>query len=239
LGWIALYDQIRERAWWPGLRSDVKRWVQHCPECQLYSRNDLQRHEEAHVIQPMPRTLGRWYIDWIGPLPETENGNKWIWIAIEETCRWPIARAVKHATAEIAARLLYQEIVVNYETPEEIVTDRGRNFLAQQLQSYLKIITAKHLKTSAYHPRTNGKVENYNALLGSMLAKCVKEQGTNGMSLFQRLCSIRVFEFVRQRDTRPFSYFTAWSPVYLALPQNPTFWTRKIPSIGKKYALSS
>jgi hypothetical protein len=90
----------------------------------------------------MSRTLGRWYIDWIGPLPETENGNKWIWTAIEETCRLPIARAVKDATSETAARLLYQEIVVNYDTPEKIVTDRGRNVLAQQLQSYLEIITA-------------------------------------------------------------------------------------------------
>jgi transposase InsO family protein len=174
LGWEALYNQVRHRAWWPGMRGDMKTWVQHCPECQIHSRNILQRHEEAHIIQPMPRTLGRWYIDWIGPLPETESGNKWIWTAVEETCRWPIACAVKDATAVTAARLLYQEIVVSYGTPEEVVTDRGRNFLAEQLQSYLEIITAKHLKTSAYHPRTNGKVENYNGLLGKMLSKCVK-----------------------------------------------------------------
>ncbi len=73
------------------MRGDIKTWVQHCSECQIHSRNILQRHEEAHIIQPMPRTLGRWYIDWIGPLPETESGNKWIWTAVEETCRWPIA----------------------------------------------------------------------------------------------------------------------------------------------------
>lgn len=58
--------------------------------------------------------------------------------------------------------------------PKEIITDRGRNFLALALEEYLEILLVKHLKTSAFHPRTNGKGENFNGLLGKMLAKCVK-----------------------------------------------------------------
>jgi transposase InsO family protein len=57
---------------------------------------------------------------------------------------------------------------------QEVITDRGRNFLSQELKGFMDIVNIRHLKTSAYHLRTNGKIENYNGLLGRMLAKCVK-----------------------------------------------------------------
>ncbi len=57
--------------------------------------------------------------------------------------------------------------------PADILTDRGRNFLATGLEYYLSTLMVKHLKTSAYHPRTNGKVEAFNGTLGRMLAKAV------------------------------------------------------------------
>jgi hypothetical protein len=156
------------------MRRDLQSWVRHCPDCQVHSRDDLQRHEEAHVIVQAPGPLSRWSIDWIGPLLETEGGNKWIWTAIEETTRWPLARGVKDATAVTAAQLLYEEILVNFGVPQEVITDRGRNFLSQELKGFMDLVNIRHLKTSAYHPRTNGKIENYNGLLGRMLAKCVK-----------------------------------------------------------------
>jgi hypothetical protein len=69
--------------------------------------------------------------------------------------------------------LLYEQIVVNFGVPDEIVTDRGRAFLANVLTSYMRKMGVKHRKTSAFHPRTNGKVENFNGTLGKMLAKAV------------------------------------------------------------------
>jgi hypothetical protein len=40
----------------------------------------------------------------------TEDGNKWIWTAIEETTRWPLARGVKDATAQTAVRRNFGEL---------------------------------------------------------------------------------------------------------------------------------
>jgi hypothetical protein len=71
-----------------------------------------------------------------------------------------LACAVKEATAETAAQFLYEQIVVNYGVPEEIISDRGRNFLARELKGFIDLLRIKHLKTSAYHPRTTGKIEN-------------------------------------------------------------------------------
>eukprot|EP00158_Paraphelidium_tribonemae_P008300 Partr_v1_DN28545_c0_g1_i2_m73298 putative Gypsy retrotransposon integrase 1 len=93
---------------------------------------------------------------------------------MDHATRWPIARALKNATHDEIAKFIYEEIVKNFGVPSEIVTDRGRNFLARPLESYIDLLRVKHRMTSAYHARTNGKVETYNGTLGKMLAKAVQ-----------------------------------------------------------------
>lgn len=42
-------------------------------------------------------------MDFIGPLPETEGGNRWIITAIDHATRYPVAMACKDATYETVA----------------------------------------------------------------------------------------------------------------------------------------
>ena len=166
-------EKLKSRVWWPGMSGDVLDWVSGCRECQLHSPNVLKPHEEAHVMKVVEKPFSRWSLDFIGVLPETQNGNRWIITAVDHCTRWPIARALKEATAKEVARFIYEEIVVRFGCPDEILTDRGKNFLANVLQEYLRELEVRHLKTSAFHPRTNGKVESLNGVLGRMLAKAV------------------------------------------------------------------
>lgn len=59
----------------------------------------------------------RWSIDFIGLLPESDSGNRWILVAVDHMTRWCVARAVKDATAEEVARFIYDEIVVKFGCP--------------------------------------------------------------------------------------------------------------------------
>ena len=93
--------------------------------------------EPLHPLTPVP-TFHRWSLDFIGQLPETSNGNRWILIAIDHTTKWPIAKVAQRATHEIVARFIYKEIVLNFGCPTEIITDRGNNFTTTTLNAYLK-----------------------------------------------------------------------------------------------------
>jgi hypothetical protein len=46
-------------------------------------------------------------------------------------------------------KLLYEEILVNFVVPQEVITDRGRNFLSQELKGFMDLVDIRHLKTSA------------------------------------------------------------------------------------------
>lgn len=75
------------------------------------------------------------------------------------------------ATSQRVVNALWDHIVLHYGFPHEILSDRGRNFLAPIVTAFLRKANIKRLTTSAYHPRTNGKVERYNGILESYLQR--------------------------------------------------------------------
>jgi hypothetical protein len=138
----------------------------------MFGNRQLKPHVNQFPNDEFDKPFYRWNLDFIGPLKPSESGNRWIITAIDSCTRWPVAKAVKNATVLEVAEFLYYDIVVQYGCPAEILTDRGSNFLANVTEKYLEILKTKHKKTSSYHPRTNGKVENFNGSLTRIIAKC-------------------------------------------------------------------
>lgn len=176
LGMDGTYNLIKARAWWPGIQKDVRTWVATCATCQKNTK-DAPCPKAPLCPLPIVNAFERWSIDFIGRLPITKSGNKWIICAVDNATRWPVARAVQEATTFEVARFLYEEIFMEFGCPVEILSDRGANFLAETLQEYLRIQGAKHLKTTAYHPRTNGMVEKFNGLFAGMIRKIASAKG--------------------------------------------------------------
>jgi hypothetical protein len=53
-------------------------------------------------LQPIPvgKPFSKIGIDIVGPLPLTDNGNKYIVVATDYMTKWPEARAIPQATAQ-------------------------------------------------------------------------------------------------------------------------------------------
>jgi len=170
LGSEAIYQNLKERAWFPGMEKFIKEIINTCIPCQKVSNESHTIRESLHPLPAVP-PFHRWSLDFIGVLPETAEGSKWILTAIDHATKWPIARALKTASSEEVVKFIYEEIVMRFGCPAEILTDRGPNFLSDVVEDYIKLQRIKHLKTSAYHPRTNGAVERFNGLFGRMLTR--------------------------------------------------------------------
>jgi hypothetical protein len=173
LSFPGLRGVIRNRAWWPALRQDIEEIVRTCPNCQVSrSKNaSLERESAQYLASTGIRPFQRWGLDLIGLLPTTPNGNRWIVTAIDYATGWPLARALVDATEENIADFLHEDLFTNYGAPQELLTDNGTNLLAKSVEFYLVKLKTRHRTTTPYHPRTNGKVENLNGLLGAMLTK--------------------------------------------------------------------
>jgi hypothetical protein len=126
---------------------------------------------------------------------------------------WPIAKALPAATEDAIAEFIFHEIYMHYGAPQEIFTDGGKNLWSGVVQAYLAKIKTMHKGTSPYHPRTNGKVESLNGLLGGILTKLLLGKSTKLWDLYldQALFASRV----RTHAT------TKTSPFYLVYGKHP------------------
>ena len=63
--------------------------------------------------------------------------------------------------------------------PEEMLTDQGSNFTSQLLSEIYQLLHVHPIRTSPYHPQTDGLVEPFNKTLKAMLRKVASEDELN------------------------------------------------------------
>jgi len=215
LSYRGMMNLVERRVWWPTMAKDAQAFIQSCPNCQIAQRQrPTQEREFAHVpTNQYVEPFQRWGIDLIGILPTTADGNRWILTAVDYATGWPLAKALPFATEEAIAEFIFHEIYMHYGAPQEIFTDGGKNLWGGAVQRYLAKIKTLHKGTSPYHPRTNGKVESLNGLIGGMLTKLLLGKSTKLWDLYldQALFACRV----RTHQT------TKTSPFYLVYGKHP------------------
>jgi transposase InsO family protein len=83
---------------------------------------------------------------------------------------------------------------MHYGPPKKLLSANESNFLAGLVEHYLRKLGSKHKSTTPYHPQTNGKGENFNGMLGSMLTKYLANKSTMLWDLYlpQALFACRV-----------------------------------------------
>ena len=167
-----MMHMITPRHWWPSMKKDISFWIKTCSSCQVNRAKSNQHHDVMHPLD-VPEAFSRWHLDFIGELPITTKGNRWIITAVDSLTNWPIAKAIPYATAEAIADFLYEEIVMRFGCPAEIITDRGSSLTSNIMKAYVHRLGTNHKLTSAFHPRTNAKVERFNGIIKPMLRKYV------------------------------------------------------------------
>jgi len=149
---------------------DIRTYAQSCDACQR--RGKSKKTQRLHPI-PVHRPFYQIGIDFVGPLPITEQGNRYIIVVMDYLTKWPEARAVPQATAEMTASFVYKDIICRHGCPSRILTDQGSHFNNRLVNGIMDRFTIKHILSSPYHPQTNGLVERFNRTLCEALAKLV------------------------------------------------------------------
>jgi len=111
-------------------------------------------------------------VDLTGP-HVTSQGYRYIMTACDAFTRFVVAVPIRNKTALCAATALVHEVVLKYGTHHCILTDLGREFQNELWQELCRPLGVTRLRTTAYCPSTNGKIERWHRLLHSMMAKVV------------------------------------------------------------------
>ena len=74
------------------------------------------------------------------------------------------------------AKLLWNNFIIHYGFPNKIISDQGRNFESELLANLCEVAGVQKLRTTPYHPQTNGQCERFNSTLLNMLVTLSPEQ---------------------------------------------------------------
>ena len=125
------------------------------------------------------RPFDKTYMDMVGPLPITAQGNRYILTFMDDFSKYLVCVAIPDAEASTIARVFFNEIIAKFQIPKSLVTDNGTNFVSNLFKETCKLLGIKKINTSPWHPQANGGLERRHLPLAEYLRSFVREDGTN------------------------------------------------------------
>ena len=177
---ITTVNRIRSAGyWWPSLIRDMKSYVESCDQCQRTGAPAFWNHWPLTPIVPLA-PFEKWGIDFIGSInPVSARKNRYIILATDYATKWVEARSTKRNDAATAAGFLFEEIMMCFGHPLELVSDRGKHFLNDVIYDITTRYLMKHRKTTPYNPKANGLTERANGIVSKSLNKMVSAHKTD------------------------------------------------------------
>lgn len=136
---------------------DVRRYVLGCKECAM---SKSPQHLPAGKLHPLPIPNRPWShlgVDFMTDLPSSD-GNTCILVIVDRFSKFCRLLPLKGLpTALETVELLFNHVF--YGIPEDIVSDRGLQFISRVWMSFFKLLGVTVSLSSGYHPQTNDQTE--------------------------------------------------------------------------------
>ena len=168
-------DRIMQHFFWPGIFNDIAECGRSCPECQMGTAKGRVPRAPLVSIPPIDEPFQHIALDFVGPLPLSENKNRFVLVCVGYATKYPEAIPMKNQEAESVANALLS-LFSRVGIPKELLTDQGSNFMSELMQEVCRLLKISKLRTSPYHAMSNGLCEKFNGVLKKMLGAYAKSQ---------------------------------------------------------------
>ena len=148
-------------------------------KCQKFN---VDRRKPPGLLHPIESPSGPFQligIDFTGPFPVTPQANKYVLAITDYFSKWVIAIPLPNQTAQTTAEALYEHYICIYGVPSCILSDQGSHFNNQLMTAFTQLLGCHHIKSTPYHPQTNGAIERFNSTFERQLAKLTDQYINN------------------------------------------------------------
>ena len=92
-----------------------------------------------------------------------------ILIVTDHFTKYAQAYVTPNQTAAVVAKTLWENFLVHYGWPANILTDQGKTFESKLIKELCALVQVCKLRTTPYWPESNGACERFNSTLINML----------------------------------------------------------------------
>ena len=204
---------IKERFWWPGMIQDAMNSVRNCTRCVQFE----VRVQKPHLCPILcTELMDLVHIDYVKM--EVTVGVKEkpvvkdVLVVEDHFTRYIQAYVMKNHTTRTTARVLYNEYFSVFGFPRRLMSDQAPEFSGKVIATLCDLLGVSKVRTSPYHPQSNGVVERAHQTLRRMIGKMDPEKRGKWPS---HLGSV----IIAYNATR--SLVTGFSPYFLMFGRRP------------------
>ncbi len=160
--------KLFRKYYWFESRSDIDVWVSQCDTCASVKSSNRKPKAlvgDMRVGAPMDRLS----IDLLGPLPESDKGNRYVLVVCDAFTKWAEAFPIPDQTARTCAQVLVNQVISRFGCPLNLHSDQGRQFESDLFKELCQLLQIHKTRTTPYRPQCNGQCERFNRTLLAMV----------------------------------------------------------------------
>ena len=204
---------MKERFWWPGMSQALLKAIANCGRCIQYeAKGQLPLMQPIICTEPMELV----HINYVGMEVTVATNKKPIvrnvLMVIDHFTRYVLAFVTKNHTVKTTAQVLYNNYFSVFGFPQCLMSDQGTEFCGKVIVAMCSLLGIEKIRTTLYHPQTNGPAERVHQTLQHMIGKLDLEKRRKWPA---HIGSI----IIAYNSTR--SLVTGYSPYYLMFGRRP------------------
>lgn len=169
-----MMSKIKNRFIFDKMKQIITEFVTNCEDCQK-NKFSITHKMPMKITSTARKPFERIAIDVVGPLPETEEGYKYLLTFQDDLTKFVGAIPIKDQEAETIAKAFVHNIILKFGFRENlsVLSDMGTNFQSELFKRICKLLKIKKRNTSPWHPETNGALERSHRTLKEYLRNYV------------------------------------------------------------------
>ena len=204
---------MKERFWWPSMSRALIMAVSNCSHCkQFETKPQISGMQPIICTEPMELV----HVDYVRMEVTVSTQEKPVvknvLVVVDHFTRYVQAYVTRNKTVRMTAWVLYNEYFSVFSFPQRLMSDQGTGFMSKVITAMCSLLGIEKIRTTPYHPQSNGSAERVHQTLWRMigkldLEKCQKWPVNLGSVL------------IAYNATR--SLVTGYSPYYLMFGRRP------------------
>ena len=168
----------RSVMWWPGMTTDIEKFVAACHPCKTFAR----KKPDVGFI-PWPPTkhpFERVHLD------HFFHENETFLVIVDDFSGWVDVQKNPSTSTKCVVKSLKSFCAI-FGLVKELVSDNGSCFSSEEFGNFCKANGIKHIKTPPYNPKSNGKAERHVGLVKENLKKSLISPQSSKLPIFDRI----------------------------------------------------
>lgn len=176
LGTTKTKDKLNRYFYWPNCYKEIDEFVKTCDQCQRAGKPNEKTKAPLKLVPVIQEVFTKLNIDACGPLPITENGNRYVITAMCMSSKYPEAVPVSDiGSVSVTDALL--NIFSRMGFPREIQCDQGTSFTSALTTEFFERFGINVRHSSVHHPQSN-PIERFHRTLKRLVRALCLESGT-------------------------------------------------------------